>query len=162
MGYPYAAAPSSSYLLNVAGGIATDTMYVAGGIATDTMYAADKITSKGFYLSSYATLNYLLTTNGSCMSVSTDSTAYSKCIQIGNMVWIYINYSNFGNSSYYVIPPDISAPTSEVRVFGYVAGRGNWDKFRIGTFRISSGSRYLTYVEGDTGVSICSTICYYV
>ena len=69
------------------------------------------------------------------------------------MVWLFINGS-FGSSSYYVVPSDISAPTSEIRIIGVLAGRGNWDKFRVGTFKISSGSRYLTHVEGDTGVSI--------
>ena len=70
------------------------------------------------------------------------------------MVWLYINGSNFGSSSCYVVPSNISAPTSNVTVLGFVAGRGNWDKFRVGTFKISSGSRYLTHVEGDTDVSI--------
>lgn len=71
------------------------------------------------------------------------------------MVWLYINcYYSSGSSSLYVVPSDISTPTSEVRVLGFVTGRGNWDKFRVGTFRISSGSRYLTYVEGDKDVFI--------
>ena len=71
------------------------------------------------------------------------------------MVWLYINGSYFGSSSCYVVPSDISAPTSDVKVLGFVAGRGNWDKFRVGTFKIYSGSRSLTYVTGDTDVSIC-------
>ena len=72
------------------------------------------------------------------------------------MVWLYINgYYSENSSSLYVVPSDISTPTSEVRVLGFVAGRGNWDKFRVGTFKISSGSRYLTHVDGDKGVSIC-------
>ena len=87
------------------------------------------------------------------MKVLRGTTSYSTGIQIGNMVWLYINGSSFG-SSCYIVPSNISAPTSEVRVLGFVAGRGNWDKFRVGTFRISSGSRYLTHVEGDTDLFI--------
>ena len=70
------------------------------------------------------------------------------------MVWLYINGFDFGSSSRYIVPSNISAPTSEVTVLGFVAGRGNWDKFRVGTFKISSGSRYLAHVAGDTGVAI--------
>ena len=152
MGYQYQANPSSSYTLNV-----------TNGIGVDLINAIDKITSGAFYLQGYTNQNYLITTNGSYMQVRRSTTSYSKGIQIGNMVWLYINchYSS-GSSSLYVVPSDISAPTSEVRVLGFVAGRGNWDKFRVGTFKISSGSRYLTYVEGDKDVSICQTICYTV
>lgn len=88
------------------------------------------------------------------MQVLRGTTSYSTGIQIGNMVWLYINIPDFGSSSRYIVPSNISAPTSEVKVLGFVAGRGNWDKSRVGTFRISSGSRYLTHVEGDTDVSI--------
>ena len=152
MGYQYQANPSSSYTLNV-----------TNGIGVDLINAIDKITSKAFYLQGYDYQNYLITTNGSYMQVCRSTTQYSKGIQIGNMVWLYINchYSS-GSSSLKVVPSDISAPTSEVRVLGFVAGRGNWDKFRVGTFKISSGSRYLTHVEGDKDVSICQTICYTV
>lgn len=91
------------------------------------------------------------------MQVLRGTTNWSTGIQIGNMVWLYIFGSGFGapgSTSRYVVPSNISAPTSEIIVLGFVAGRGNWDKFRVGTFKISSGSRYLTYVEGDTGVLI--------
>ena len=151
MGYQYQANPSSSYTLNV-----------TNGIGVDLINAITKITSKAFYLQDYANYNYLITTNGSYMQVRKSTTSYSTGIQIGNMVWLYINGSNFGSSSRYVVPSDISAPTSEIRVLGFVAGRGNWDKFRVGTFKISSGSRYLTHVEGDTDVFIYQTICYTV
>lgn len=152
MGYQYQANPSSSYTLNV-----------TNGIGVDLINAITKITSKAFYLQDYANYNYLITTNGSYMQVRRSTTSYSTGIQIGNMVWLYINgYYSESSSSLYVVPSDISAPTSEVKVMGFVAGRGNWDKFRVGTFRISSGSRYLTYVEGDKGVSICQTVCYTV
>lgn len=152
MGYQYQANPSSSYTLNV-----------TNGIGVDLINAITKITSKAFYLQGYDYQNYLITTNGSYMQVLRGTTNYATGIQIGNMVWLYINgYYSESSSSLYVVPSDISAPTSEVRVLGFVAGRGNWDKFRVGTFRISSGSRYLTYVEGDKGVSICQTVCYTV
>ena len=152
MGYQYQANPSSSYTLNV-----------TNGIGVDLINAIDKITSKAFYLQGYDYQNYLITTNGSYMQVRRSTTSYSKGIQIGNMVWLYINcYYSSGSSSLYVVPSDISAPTSEVRVLGFVTGRGNWDKFRVGTFRISSGSRYLTYVEGDKDVFIYQTVCYTV
>ena len=152
MGYQYQANPSSSYTLNV-----------TNGIGVDLINAIDKITSKAFYLQGYNNYNYLITTNGSYMQVRRSTTSYSTGIQIGNMVWLYINcYYSSESSSLYVVPSDISAPTSEVRVLGFVAGRGNWDKFRVGTFKISSYSRYLTHVEGDTDVSICQTVCYTV
>ena len=150
MGYQYQANPSSSYTLNV-----------TNGIGVDLINAITKITSGAFYLQGHNNDNYLITTNGSYMQVRKSTTTYSTGIQIGNMVWLYINGS-FGSSSYYVVPSDISAPTSEIRIIGVLAGRGNWDKFRVGTFKISYGSRYLTHVEGDTGVSICQTICYTV
>lgn len=151
MGYQYQANPSSSYTLNV-----------TNGIGVDSINASKQITSGAFYLQGHNNDNYLITTNGSYMQVLRGTTSYSTGIQIGNMVWLYINGSSFGSSSRYVVPSNISTPTSEVRVLGFVAGRGNWDKFRVGTFKISSGSRYLTHVEGDTGVFIYQTICYTV
>lgn len=152
MGYQYQAVPSSSYTLNV-----------TNGIGVDLINAITKITSKAFYLQGYANDNYLITTNGSYMQVRRSTTSYSKGIQIGNMVWLYISIPDFDTSySYQVVPSDISAPTSEVRVLGFVAGRGNWDKFRVGTFKISYGSRYLSHVDGDTRVAIYQTVCYTV
>lgn len=151
MGYQYQANPSSSYTLNV-----------TNGIGVDLINAIDKITSKAFYLQGYDYQNYLITTNGSYMQVLRGTTDYATGIQIGNMVWLYIKGPDFKDSSYYVVPSNISAPTSEVRVIGFVTGRGNWDKFRVGTFKISSYSRYLTHVVGDTGVSIYQTVCYTV
>ena len=148
MGYQYQANPASSYTLNVTNGIGVDS-----------------ITSGAFYLQGYNNQNYLITTNGSYMQVLRGTTNWSTGIQIGNMVWLYIFGSGFGapgSTSRYVVPSNISAPTSEIIVLGFVAGRGNWDKFRVGTFKISSGSRYLTYVEGDTGVLIYQTVCYTV
>ena len=151
MGNTFSSTSSSSYTLNV-----------TNGIGTDLINADTKITSKAFYLQDYTNYNYLITTNGGYMKVITGTTSYSRGMQIGNMVWLYINYSNFKNQSYYVIPSNISTPTSEVRVLGFVAGRGNWDKFRVGTFKITAGSRHLSYVEGDTDVVIYQTICYTV
>lgn len=146
MGYWYQENPASSYTLNVNGGIGVDS-----------------ITSGAFYLQGHNNDNYLITTNGSYMQVLRGTTTYSTGIQIGNMVWLYINIPDFNPSySYQVVPYSISAPTSEVKILGFVAGRGNWDKFRVGTFKISYGSRYLTHVDGDTGVSIYQTVCYTV
>lgn len=149
MGNTFSSTSSSSYTLNV-----------TNGIGTDLINADTKITSKAFYLQDYTNYNYLITTNGGYMKVITGTTSYSRGMQIGNMVWLYINYNNFENKSYYVIPSNISTPTSEVRVLGFGAGRGNWDKYRVGTFKITAGSRYLNYVEGDTNVCIYQTICY--
>lgn len=152
MGYQYQANPASSYTLNV-----------TNGIGVDSINALKQITSKSFYLQGYNNYNYLITTNGSYMKVLRGTASYSTGIQIGNMVWLYINIPDFDNShSYEVVPYNISAPTSQVRVLGFVTGRGNWDKFRVGTFRISSGNRYLTHLMGDTDVSIYQTVCYTV
>lgn len=151
MGYQYQANPSSSYTLNVTNGIGVDLINVSR-----------QITSNAFYLQGHNNDHYLISTNGSYMQVLRGTTSYSTGIQIGNMVWLYINGSGFGSSSRYIVPSNISAPTSEVRVLGFTAGRGNWDKFRVGTFKISSGSRYLTHVEGDTDVVIYQTVCYTV
>lgn len=151
MGYQYQANPASSYTLNV-----------TNGIGVDSINAIEKITSNAFYLQGHNNDHYLIATNGSYMQVLRGTTSYSTGIQIGNMVWLYINGSGFGSSSRYIVPSNISAPTSEVRVLGFTAGRGNWDKFRVGTFKISSGSRYLTHVEGDTDVVIYQTVCYTV
>ena len=132
----------------------SELLNVTNGIGVDSINASKQITSGAFYLQGHNNDNYLITTNGSYMKVLRGTTDYSTGIQIGNMVWLYINGSSFGSSSRYVVPSNISTPTSEVRVLGFVAGRGNWDKFRVGTFKISSGSRYLTHVEGDTDVFI--------
>ena len=146
MGYKYQENPSSNYTLNVTNGIGVDS-----------------ITSRAFYLQGHNNDNYLITTNGSYMQVLRGTTSYATGIQIGNMVWLYINIPDFNDSySYQVVPYSISAPTSEVKVLGFVAGRGNWDKFRVGTFKISYGSRYLTHVDGDTRVAIYQTVCYTV
>ena len=152
MGYQYAANPSSSYILNV-----------SGGIDANLINANTKITSKAFYLQDYTNYNYLITTDGSYMKVITGTTSYSKGMQIGNMVWLYISHIIPQDYSHYqVIPSNISTPTSEVIVLGFGAGRGNWDKYRVGTFKITAGSRYLSYVEGDKNVYIYQTICYTV
>lgn len=152
MGYAYSNTSSSSYTLNV-----------NGGINTNLINANTKITSKAFYLQDYTNYNYLITTDGSYMKVITGTTSHSKGMQIGNMVWLYIYYTNFKDAqSYQVVPSNISTPTSNVTVLGFVAGRGNWDKFRVGTFEIAARSRYLNHIIGDLDVSIYQTICYTV